>query len=98
MPILGNEASTEVRALVELNSTPPLMLLIEAGRRSAYPGPHAAYRGGGGRSTKRVDQNRSGLQVTFALIFALVALLVLSAAVADRAGAGEPDSCGRWGG
>ncbi len=29
----------------------------------------------------RLDQNRSGLQVTFALIFALVALLVLLAAV-----------------
>ncbi len=30
---------------------------------------------------ERLDQNRSGLQITFALIFALVALLVLSAAV-----------------
>ena len=29
VPILGNAGSTEVRALVELNYTPPLMLLIE---------------------------------------------------------------------
>jgi two-component system nitrogen regulation sensor histidine kinase NtrY len=80
VPVLGNAANTEVRALVQLNSTPPLMLLIE---RQVDPRILAHM-----RSTEdavaqyeRLDANRSGLQVTFALIFALVALLVLAAAV-----------------
>jgi len=80
VPILGNEASTEVRALVELNSTPSLMLLIE---RAVDPRilDHMRHTEEAVAEYQRVDQNRSGLQVTFALIFALVALLVLSAAV-----------------
>lgn len=80
VPILGNASSTEVRALVELNSTPPLMLLIE---RAVDPHilDHMRHTEEAVAEYQRVDQNRSGLQVTFALIFALVALLVLTAAV-----------------
>jgi two-component system nitrogen regulation sensor histidine kinase NtrY len=80
VPILGNDAETEVRALVELNSTPPLMLLIE---RPVDPHilDHMRHTEDAVAQYQRLDQNRSGLQVTFALIFALVALLVLTAAV-----------------
>jgi two-component system nitrogen regulation sensor histidine kinase NtrY len=80
VPILGNDAETEVRALVELNSTPPLMLLIE---RAVDPHilDHMRHTEDAVAEYQRLDQNRSGLQVTFALIFALVALLVLTAAV-----------------
>jgi two-component system nitrogen regulation sensor histidine kinase NtrY len=80
VPILGNDAETEVRALVELNSTPPLMLLIE---RAVDPHilDHMRHTEDAVAQYQRLDQNRSGLQVTFALIFALVALLVLTAAV-----------------
>jgi two-component system nitrogen regulation sensor histidine kinase NtrY len=80
VPILGNDAETEVRALVELNSTPPLMLLIE---RAVDPHilDHMRHTEDAVAEYQRLDQNRSSLQVTFALIFALVALLVLTAAV-----------------
>ena len=80
VPILGSDAGTEVRALVELNSTPPLMLLIE---RAVDPHilDHMRHTEDAVAQYQRLDQNRSGLQVTFALIFALVALLVLTAAV-----------------
>jgi two-component system nitrogen regulation sensor histidine kinase NtrY len=79
-PILGNDSQTEVRALVELNSTPPLMLLIE---RAVDPHilDHMRHTEDAVAEYQRLDQNRSSLQVTFALIFALVALLVLTAAV-----------------
>lgn len=80
VPIIGNGTGTEVRALVELNATPPVMLLIE---RAVDPHilDHMRKTEDAVAQYQRVDQNRSGLQVTFALIFALVALLVLSAAV-----------------
>ena len=80
VPILGNAASTEVRALVSLNSTPPLMLMIE---RAVDPHilDHMRHTEDAVAEYQRVDQNRSGLQVAFALIFGLVALLVLAAAV-----------------
>jgi two-component system, NtrC family, nitrogen regulation sensor histidine kinase NtrY len=80
VPIIGNATSTEVRALVELNATPPLMLLIE---RAVDPHilDHMRHTEEAVAEYQRVDQNRNGLQVTFALIFALVAMLVLSAAV-----------------
>ena len=40
---------------------------------------------------KRLDTNRSWLQIAFAWIFAIVALLVLLGGGADRAGAGQSD-------
>ena len=78
--VLGSSDESRVRAVVQLNATPTLMLLIGRpvdpqilGHMSRTEQAVAEYR--------RLDENRSGLQVTFALIFALVALLVLSAAV-----------------
>ncbi len=80
VPVLGNGADTEVRALVQLNSTPPLMMMIE---RSVDPHilDHMKHTEEAVAEYQRLDQNRSRLQVTFAFIFMLVALLVLSAAV-----------------
>ena len=80
VPVLGNNAATEVRALVQLNSTPPLMMMIE---RAVDPTilEHMRHTEEAVAEYQRLDQNRSSLQVTFALIFALVALLVLAAAV-----------------
>ncbi len=78
--VIASPDGNRVRAVVQLNATPALMLLIERdvdpeilGHMSRTEQAVAEYR--------RLDENRSGLQVTFALIFALVALLVLSAAV-----------------
>jgi two-component system nitrogen regulation sensor histidine kinase NtrY len=78
--VLGSDDSTRVRAVVQLNSTPPLMLMIS---RPVDPEilDHMVRTEKAVAEYDRLDQNRSGLQVTLALIFAVVALLVLVAAV-----------------
>ena len=78
--VLGSEDSTRVRAVVSLDSTPTLMLLIG---RPVDPQilDHMSRTETAVAEYNRLDQNRFGLQVTLALIFALVALLVLLAAV-----------------
>ncbi len=78
--VLNTGDATRVRALIELNSQPPLVLMI--GRpvdpqilnyMDRTEQAVAEY--------TRLDEHRSWLQIAFAWIFALVALLVLSAAV-----------------
>ena len=78
--LLANDDADRVRAIVQLDSTPALMLeisrpvdvrILDYMRRTEQA--VAAY--------SRLDENRSGLQITFAVIFALVALLVLAAAI-----------------
>ncbi len=78
--MIGGPDSSQVRAVVQLNAMPTLMLLIG---RPVDPQilDHMARTEQAVAEYQRLDANRSGLQVTFALIFALVALLVLSAAV-----------------
>ena len=78
--VVGSEDGTRVRAVVQLNSVPPLMLLVG---RPVDPQilDHMARTEQAVAEYDRLDQNRSWLQVAFAWIFALVALLVLSAAV-----------------
>ncbi len=78
--VLGSPDDKEVRAVVQLNTTPPLMLLIG---RAIDPNilDHMHRTEGAVAEYERLDANRSALQVAFALIFALVALLVLGAAV-----------------
>ncbi|MDE2201062.1 MAG: PAS domain-containing sensor histidine kinase, partial [Rhodospirillales bacterium] len=78
--VLGNTESTRVTAVVRLDATPMLLLQISRpvdpqilGYMKRTEQAAAEYH--------RLDTNRAGLQVTFALIFALVALLVLAAAV-----------------
>jgi two-component system nitrogen regulation sensor histidine kinase NtrY len=78
--VLGTDDSTRVRAVVSLDSTPALILLIG---RPVDPQilDHMNHTETAVAEYNRLDQNRFGLQVTLALIFALVALLVLLAAV-----------------
>ncbi len=78
--VLGSPDSTRVRAVVALESTPMLMLLIG---RPVDPAilDHMARTEKAVAEYNRLDQNRSGLQITLAVIFALVALLMLLAAV-----------------
>jgi two-component system nitrogen regulation sensor histidine kinase NtrY len=78
--VLNADDGTSVRAVVQLNSTPPLMLLIG---RPVDPQilSHMARTEQAVADYKRLDESRTWLQVAFAWIFALVALLVLSAAV-----------------
>ncbi len=78
--VLGSDDSTRVRAMVLLDATPALMLLIG---RPVDPQilDHMKRTETAVAEYNRLDQNRFGLQITLALIFALVALLVLLAAV-----------------
>jgi two-component system nitrogen regulation sensor histidine kinase NtrY len=78
--VLNTGDGTRVRAVVQLDSTPPLMLLIG---RPVDPQilEHMARTEQAVAEYKRLDENRSWLQIAFAWIFAIVALLVLSAAV-----------------
>ncbi len=77
--VLSSDDQTSVRAVVQLDSTPALMLMIG---RPVDPAilDHMTRTERAVSEYDRLDQNRSGLQITFALIFALVALLVLAAA------------------
>jgi two-component system nitrogen regulation sensor histidine kinase NtrY len=78
--VLGSPDSTRVRAVVQMDTIPKLMLQIS---RPVDPEiiDHMRRAEVAAAQYERLDQNRTGLQVTFALIFALVALLVLAAAV-----------------
>ena len=78
--VIGGGTDNHVRAVVKLGSVPELMLMID---RPVDTQIIAAV-----EKTERLvaeyhrlDDNRTKLQVTFAVIFALVALLVLFAAV-----------------
>ncbi len=68
-------------AVVKLDSTPPLMLMIG---RPVDPQilEHMTRTEQAVAEYQRLDENRSWLQIAFAWIFAIVALLVLLAAVA----------------
>jgi len=78
--LINSPDGTRVRAVVQLDSTPPLMLMIG---RPVDP-QIVGYMQRTERAVseyKRLDESRSRLQLAFAWIFATVALLVLSAAV-----------------
>ena len=78
--MLGSSDAHRVRSLVQLNMTPPMMLLIS---RPVDPAilEHQSRTEQAVADYQFQDDNRSRLQVAFVLIFALIALLVLSAAV-----------------
>ncbi len=78
--VLAAGDGTRVQAVVKLESTPPLMLMIG---RPVDPQilEHMARTEQAVAEYQRLDQNRSWLQIAFAWIFAIVALLVLLAAV-----------------
>ena len=78
--VLNSADGTRVRALVELDSAPPMLLMVG---RPVDP-TILSYMNRTEQAVAeydRLDQNRSWLQVAFAWIFAIVALLVLAAAV-----------------
>lgn len=76
----GESEEGRVRALVELDIGPGLMLLIG---RPVDPGviEHMQRTELAFQQYDQLDRNRSGLQITFVMIFAIAALLVLMAAV-----------------
>ncbi|MCC6719502.1 MAG: PAS domain-containing sensor histidine kinase [Acetobacteraceae bacterium] len=78
--VLGSDDQTKVRGVVMLETTPTLMLVIG---RLVDPTilDHIVKTESAVALYERLDHNRTGLQVTFAVVFALVALGVLAAAV-----------------
>ncbi len=72
--------ATLEEAVIQLDSTPPLMLMIE---RPIDPDilDHVQRTEAAVAEYQRLEHNRAGLEISFALVFATVALLVLSAAV-----------------
>ena len=77
MVLLNAGDGARVRAVVQLESTPPLMLMIG---RPVDPQilDHMTRTEQAAAEYQRLDQNRSWLQIAFAWIFAIVALLVLA--------------------
>jgi two-component system nitrogen regulation sensor histidine kinase NtrY len=78
--ILSAPDATFERAVVQLDTSPPYMLLIQ---RPVDPTilDHVQRTEAAVAEYQRLSRNRGALEVQFALIFATVALLVLSAAV-----------------
>ena len=78
--VLNGDDGTRVRAVVKVTSNPDLMLLVG---RPVDPQvlQHITKTEAAVAAYHRMDENRSWLQIAFAWIFALVALLVLCAAV-----------------
>ncbi len=78
--VLNADDGARVRAVVQLESTPPLILVIG---RPVDPQilAYMERTESAVAEYNRLDNNRSWLQIAFAWIFAIVALLVLSAAV-----------------
>jgi two-component system nitrogen regulation sensor histidine kinase NtrY len=78
--VISQPDGTSEQAVIQLDSTPPLMLLIE---RPIDPAilDHVQRTEAAVAEYQRLEHNRAGLEVSFALVFATVALLVLSAAV-----------------
>ena len=78
--VLGSPDENRVRAVVQLGSTLPLMLEIG---RPVDPEilNHMVRTEQAVAEYSRLDESRTKLQITFAMIFALIALLVLMAAV-----------------
>ena len=78
--VIGSPEDDRVRAVVKLDATPMLMLLIGRPVDQSIL-DHMVRTEQAVAEYNRLDQNHTKLQITFALIFAMVALLVLMAAV-----------------
>ena len=70
--VLGSDNSSRVSAVVQLDATPALLLQISR-PVDAKILDHMKRTEDAVESYERMDQNRSGLQITIAFIFALVA-------------------------
>jgi two-component system nitrogen regulation sensor histidine kinase NtrY len=78
--VMGSKDGTTVSGLVQLDSTPPLMLLIQKPVDPAILA-HMANTEAAVAEYHRLESHRHSLQITFVVIFAMVALLVLSASI-----------------
>jgi len=79
VPVIVSDDGTTVRAVVALDFTVPLMLVVDRPVDRTIL-DHMQRTEQAVAEYQRLDQNRSGLQLTFTLIFLILALLMLSAA------------------
>jgi two-component system nitrogen regulation sensor histidine kinase NtrY len=81
IPVISPPGSTVEQAVIKLDITPPLMLMIEKPIDPAIL-DHVSKTEQAVAEYQRLSKNRAGLEVSFALIIAVLTLLVLSALVA----------------
>ncbi|MDD2703996.1 MAG: PAS domain-containing sensor histidine kinase [Acidocella sp.] len=80
VPVISPPGSTVEQAVIKLELTPPLMLMIEKPIDPAIL-DHVSKTERAVAEYQRLSKNRAGLEISFALIIAVLALLVLSALV-----------------
>ncbi|WP_297489955.1 PAS domain-containing sensor histidine kinase [Acidocella sp.] len=80
VPVYSPAGSTVEQAVIKLDMTPPLMLMIEKPIDPAIL-DHVNKTQQAVAEYQRLSKNRAGLEISFALLIAVLALLVLSALV-----------------
>ena len=80
VPVISPPGSTVEQAVIKLDITPPMMLMIEKPIDPAIL-DHVNKTEQAVAEYQRLSKNRAGLEISFALIIAVLALLVLSALV-----------------
>lgn len=80
VPVYTPPGSTVEQAVIKLDMTPPLMLMLEKPIDPAIL-DHVSKTQRAVAEYQRLSKNRAGLEISFALIIAVLALLVLSALV-----------------
>jgi two-component system nitrogen regulation sensor histidine kinase NtrY len=80
VPVISPPGSTVEQAVIKLDITPPLMLMIEKPIDPAIL-DHVNKTEQAVAEYQRLSKNRAGLETSFALVIAVLALLVLSALV-----------------
>jgi two-component system, NtrC family, nitrogen regulation sensor histidine kinase NtrY len=80
IPVIAPPGSTVEQAVIKLDITPPLMLMIEKPIDPAIL-DHVHRTQQAVAEYQRLSRNRAGLEVSFALVIAILTLLVLSALV-----------------
>jgi two-component system nitrogen regulation sensor histidine kinase NtrY len=80
VPVMTPKGSTVEQAVIKLDITPPMMLMIEKPIDPAIL-DHVNKTQEAVAEYQRLSKNRAGLEASFALVIAVLALLVLSALV-----------------
>jgi two-component system nitrogen regulation sensor histidine kinase NtrY len=80
VPVISTPGSTVEQAVIKLDITPPMMLMIEKPIDPTIL-DHVNKTQEAVAEYQRLSKNRAGLEVSFALVIAVLALLVLSALV-----------------
>ncbi len=80
VPVITPPGSTVEQAVVKLDMTPPMMLMIEKPIDPAIL-DHVNKTERAVAEYQRLSKNRAGLEISFALVIAVLALLVLSALI-----------------